>query len=147
MAGSCLGAPGSRQCEKGNPLCCIRPVRLGHSRGDHKVAFNVRCQRTDQYPKNNLHFTSCRHDLELISTQKDPRKPPPPRLLDILVDSRLCRSTYPVDKVYGVLWLVSVSDTSNITINYGVKAGSLYKKIALTETSRIRLEILRIIYT
>lgn len=47
-----------------------------------------------------------------------------------------------MDKVYGVLGLVSPEDAAKITIDYGIAAGDLYRQIALTELSRIGLSIL-----
>jgi hypothetical protein len=78
----------------------------------------------------------------LSRLKEDPRKPSPPPLLDVLVDSRLCRSSYPIDKVYGVLGLVSQEDAFKVTIDYEIEAGDLYRQIALTELSRIGLNIL-----
>jgi hypothetical protein len=78
----------------------------------------------------------------LSRLKEDPRNPPLPCLLDVLVDSRLCRSTYPIDKVYGILGLVSPDDASKISIDYAVEAKDLYKQIALAEMSRIGLNML-----
>jgi hypothetical protein len=78
----------------------------------------------------------------LSRLKEDPRKPPLPCLLDVLVDSRLCRSTYPIDMVYGILGLVSSEKACKITIDYGIEAKDLYKQIALAKISRIGLDIL-----
>lgn len=79
---------------------------------------------------------------DLSRRREDPRKLPPPRLLDVLRDSRLCQSTYPIDKVYGVLGLVCEEDASRIPIDYGIEAGDLYTKIAMDELERSGLDIL-----
>jgi hypothetical protein len=79
---------------------------------------------------------------DLSRCKEDPRKLPPPRLLDVLRDSRLCRSTYPIDKVYGVLGLVCEEDAIRIPIDYGIEAGDLYTRIAVAELERSGLDIL-----
>ena len=43
--------------------------------------------------------------------KEDPRKPLP-TLIDVLAESRLCMSTYAIDKVYGVLGLVREEDAA-----------------------------------
>jgi hypothetical protein len=56
-----------------------------------------------------------------------------PRLLDILQESRSTKSTYPIDKVYGVLGLVSEQEASTIEVDYNLDARELFTKIATAE--------------
>jgi hypothetical protein len=79
---------------------------------------------------------------KLSRLNQDPSKPALPRILDVLADSRLCLSTFPIDKVYGVLGLVRDEDAAKIKIDYGNKAADVYKQIALMELERIGIDIL-----
>jgi hypothetical protein len=79
---------------------------------------------------------------KLSRLNEDPTKPALPRLLDVLADSRLCLSTFPIDKVYGVLGLVRDEDASKIKIDYGNKPADVYKQIAMMELERIGIDIL-----
>ncbi|KAF4625441.1 hypothetical protein G7Y89_g12730 [Cudoniella acicularis] len=79
---------------------------------------------------------------DLSRRKEDPRKPSPPRLLDVLAGSRLCKSTYAIDKVYGVIGLACKEDREKIEINYRVSAADVYKKVAILELFRIGLDIL-----
>lgn len=65
-----------------------------------------------------------------------------PKLIDILAESRLCMSTYAIDKVYGVLGLVCKEDAEGIPVDYGIEAADLYQRIAETELWKTGLEIL-----
>ncbi len=71
-----------------------------------------------------------------------PHKLPLPRLVDVLAQSRLCQSTFAIDKVYGILGLVCDEDATRIPIDYRLTAADLYQKIAISELSRIGLGIL-----
>lgn len=79
---------------------------------------------------------------KLSRIKEDPRKPPLPRLLDVLADSRLCKSTFPIDKIYGVLGLVCDEDASKIQVDYEIEAADLYTQVAVSELSRTGLDIL-----
>jgi hypothetical protein len=79
---------------------------------------------------------------KLSRLNQDPSKPALPRLLDVLADSRLCLSTFPIDKVYGVLGLVRDEDAAKIKIDYGNKAADVYNQITLMELARIGIDIL-----
>ncbi|KAG4441714.1 hypothetical protein IFR05_002793 [Cadophora sp. M221] len=73
--------------------------------------------------------------------REDPRRPLP-KLIDILAESRMCMSTYAIDKVYGVLGLVCREDAERIPVDYGIEAADLYQRIAETELWKTGLEIL-----
>ncbi|KAH7310245.1 heterokaryon incompatibility protein-domain-containing protein [Rhexocercosporidium sp. MPI-PUGE-AT-0058] len=77
-----------------------------------------------------------------LSRLREDSRRPLPRLIDILAESRLCMSTYAIDKVYGVLGLVCKEDAEMIPIDYGIKAADLYQRIAETELSKTGLGIL-----
>lgn len=79
---------------------------------------------------------------DLSRRKEDPRKLTPPRLLDVLRDSRLCKSTFPIDKVYGVLGLVCEEDAARVPIDYEIDAGDLFTRIAMGELERNGLDIL-----
>lgn len=71
--------------------------------------------------------------------KEDPRKPLP-TLIDVLAESRLCMSTYAIDKVYGVLGLVREEDAASIPIDYGIEAADLYQRIAEKQLLNAGLE-------
>ncbi|KAL2059835.1 hypothetical protein VTL71DRAFT_9990 [Oculimacula yallundae] len=73
--------------------------------------------------------------------KEDPRRALP-RLIEVLVESRLCMSTHAVDKVYGVLGLVCTQDANSIPIDYAIEASDLYQRVAEKELSRTGLEVL-----
>lgn len=63
-------------------------------------------------------------------------KHPLPNLLSVLQDSRVCRSTLPMDKVYGVLGLVSAEEASQIEVDYNLDPAELFTRIATSELSK-----------
>lgn len=68
--------------------------------------------------------------------KRDPVKQRLPSLLRVLQDSRACKSTLPIDKVYGVLGLVSEEEASQIEVDYNLDAGELFTRIATFELSK-----------
>ncbi|PVH72336.1 hypothetical protein DL98DRAFT_660133 [Cadophora sp. DSE1049] len=73
--------------------------------------------------------------------KEDPRRSLP-KLIDVLAESRLCMSTYAIDKVYGVLGLVREEDAESIPIDYGIEAADLYQRIAEQQLSSAGLDTL-----
>jgi hypothetical protein len=56
-----------------------------------------------------------------------------PQLFDVLQDSRSTRSTYHVDKVYGVLGLISKEEAASIKVDYNLSPCELFTNIAMAE--------------
>ncbi|KAH8652699.1 heterokaryon incompatibility protein-domain-containing protein [Tricladium varicosporioides] len=79
---------------------------------------------------------------KIVKIREDSKTQPLPSLIDVLASSRLCKSTYPIDKVYGVLGIISDEDRRRITIDYGRSPEDLFKEISVSELSRSGLDIL-----
>ncbi|KAH7388923.1 heterokaryon incompatibility protein-domain-containing protein [Cadophora sp. MPI-SDFR-AT-0126] len=73
--------------------------------------------------------------------KEDPRKPLP-KIIDVLAETRLCMSTYAIDKVYGVLGLVCEEDAASIPIDYGIEAADHYQRIAEMQLRTAGLSVL-----
>jgi hypothetical protein len=69
----------------------------------------------------------------LSDMKRSADKEPLPRLLKVLEDTRACRSTLPIDKVYGVLGLVSEEEASKIEVDYALGAAELFTRVAVSE--------------
>ena len=79
----------------------------------------------------------------LFALKADPEKPPLPSLIEVLSDTRFCKSSFPIDKVYGVLGMVSREEAKKIEINYDLDPVELFTRIATSELLGKRgLEIL-----
>jgi hypothetical protein len=64
-----------------------------------------------------------------------------PRLINVLQDSRSTKSTYHVDKVYGVLGLISEDEAAAIEVDYNLSPRELFTNIAMAELTN-GLEVL-----
>ena len=81
--------------------------------------------------------------MRLSGSKRDSVEQPLPKLLSVLQDSRACKSTLPIDKIYGVLGLVSSEEASKIEVDYNLDAAELFTRVATSELSKERgLEIL-----
>lgn len=79
----------------------------------------------------------------LSDLKRDPVKQPLPLLQEVLIDSRACQSTLPIDKIYGILGLVSEEEASKIEIDYNLDPATLFTRLTLSEISKENgLEIL-----
>jgi hypothetical protein len=79
--------------------------------------------------------------VRLTAQKNNPKGSRPPRLLDVLQDSRSTKSTYHIDKVYGILGMISEAEAATIEVNYNLGPAELFTKITTTELGK-GLEIL-----
>jgi hypothetical protein len=80
--------------------------------------------------------------FDMILHDPDFQTSSPHPLLDMLMETRFCKITLAIDKVYGILGFVCEEVRAMIKVDYGMEAANLFTKLAVLELSKNKLDIL-----